>query len=241
VKQRTRPGRLAHLDAVLGAEAWAAGARVVDLGFGATPVTTLELRAALPAHVEVVGVEADPDAVARALASERPGLRFVVGGFALPPEARPATVIRAMNVLRGYPASACAGAREALADALVEGGRLIEGTCGPAGEVSVTGWHRRRGDALVLERMLFSTAFARGFAPLVFRDRLPRDLRGYRPESALGGLFRDWAAAYAAIAPTTPDPRARFVAAAARLAGMRPDVPPADWAAGQLWWTTTGA
>src|SRR3954454_13617835 len=57
---------------------------VVDLGYGATPVTTAEwftrLRAIQP-RVEVVGIEIDPDRVAAARPHEREGLSFRRGGF----------------------------------------------------------------------------------------------------------------------------------------------------------------
>src|SRR5581483_1375166 len=60
---------------------------VVDLGYGASPVTTVELfdrlRAVHP-RVEVVGVEIDPDRVAAARPYEREGLSFRLGGFELP-------------------------------------------------------------------------------------------------------------------------------------------------------------
>ena len=75
---------------------------VVDLGFGASPVTTLELyrrvRAVTPA-AEVTGLEIDPQRAASArcrLAALRsagdalPGLSFAVGGSELPVSRRPA-------------------------------------------------------------------------------------------------------------------------------------------------------
>ena len=60
----------------------AADPLVVDLGYGALPVTTLELsdrlRAVRP-DVEVVGLEIDPHRVASAQSAARPGVRFAVG------------------------------------------------------------------------------------------------------------------------------------------------------------------
>ncbi len=238
---RTRAGRLARLDEDLRLEEAALLARrdgcVVDLGYGAVPVTTRELAASLPGHLRVVGVEADP----RNLPPDRQDgpVSFVQGTFALPPEARPALVVRMMNVLRGYPPSEAAPARSRVAEALVDGGVLVEGSCGPHGEVLVAGWWRRRGPELVPEALLFSTTFANGFAPLVFRDRLPRDARGaVRDGTPLGAFFRDWTAAYDEVRDRVSDAPGRFLAAAAALAARRPDVPPRPdrWATGRLWW-----
>ncbi|BCJ60019.1 hypothetical protein Jiend_34410 [Micromonospora endophytica] len=78
---------------------------VVDLGYGATPVTAVELRARLAvrvrADVRVVGLEIDPVRVAAAQpAADPPGLTFARGGFELA-GLRPA-LVRAANVLRQY-------------------------------------------------------------------------------------------------------------------------------------------
>ena len=84
---------------------------IVDLGFGASPVTTVELylavRAVAPA-AEVTGLEIDPARVAsacrelavlRAGGAALPGLSFALGGFELPVPRRP-QLVRAFNVLR---------------------------------------------------------------------------------------------------------------------------------------------
>lgn len=77
---------------------------VVDLGYGASATTVLELHQRLSRvrlQTEVLGIEIDPARVALATASARPGVSFRLGGFEVPlPEARTATVIRALNVLR---------------------------------------------------------------------------------------------------------------------------------------------
>ena len=87
---------------------------IVDLGYGASPVTTVELyrrvRAVLP-DAEVTGLEIDQERVAlagrrlaelRAAGDELPGLSFAVGGFELPVPRAP-VLVRAFNVLRQYP------------------------------------------------------------------------------------------------------------------------------------------
>ena len=76
---------------------------VVDLGYGATPVTTVELHARLRRlrpDVEVVGVEIDQERVDAAAGAVRDGLAFRRGGFELA-GLRP-LVLRAFNVLRQY-------------------------------------------------------------------------------------------------------------------------------------------
>ncbi|GAA0367590.1 class I SAM-dependent methyltransferase [Actinoallomurus spadix] len=108
---------------------------VVDLGFGASPVTTAELFARLRAvhpRVEVVGVEIDPARVAAAKPREREGLSFRLGGFELPVD-RPPTLVRAFNVLRQYGEGEAWAAWERLCAGLAPGGVLVEGTCAETG------------------------------------------------------------------------------------------------------------
>ena len=109
----TNPNRLRRCDRWLaGPQAWRlrrdAGSAplVVDLGYGSSPVTALELHDRLRRvrpDVEVVGIEIDPERVAAARPLERPGLTFAVGGFEVPlPGGRRPVVVRAFNVLRQY-------------------------------------------------------------------------------------------------------------------------------------------
>jgi hypothetical protein len=112
---------------------------VVDLGYGASPVTTVELfdrlRAVHP-RVEVVGVEIDPDRVAAARPYEREGLSFRRGGFELP-VGRPPALIRAFNVLRQYEEADAWRAWDRLCGGLAPGGVLVEGTCDEIGRRAV--------------------------------------------------------------------------------------------------------
>jgi hypothetical protein len=121
---------------------------VVDLGFGASPVTTLELykriRAIAP-DAEVTGLEIDPERVAtarsrlagwRLAGDEVAGLSFAVGGFELPVPRRP-VVVRAFNVLRQYPEERAWTAWARLRSGLAEGGVLVEGTCDEIGRRAV--------------------------------------------------------------------------------------------------------
>jgi len=107
---------------------------VVDLGYGATPVTAVELWARLRAvrpDTEVVGLEIDPERVASAQAAAVEGLSFRRGGFELA-GLRP-LVVRALNVLRQYDEQPALEAWEALMAGLAPGGLLVEGTCDEIG------------------------------------------------------------------------------------------------------------
>lgn len=116
---------------------------VVDLGFGASPITAVELQTRLRKvnpDVVVVGVEIERDRVerAKALAGEIDGLHFVLGGFETPlPEGfENADVIRAFNVLRQYDESQVQDAWKLMLGRLSEDGLLIEGTCDEIGRLS---------------------------------------------------------------------------------------------------------
>ncbi|MCZ2811449.1 MULTISPECIES: class I SAM-dependent methyltransferase [unclassified Modestobacter] len=104
---------------------------VVDLGYGASAVTTLELVDRLAPEVdrlEVVGLEIDPERVA-AVADDRdpPRVDFRLGGFELA-GLRP-VLVRAFNVLRQYDEESAGRAWDTMRAALAPGGLLVEGTC----------------------------------------------------------------------------------------------------------------
>jgi len=155
----TNPNRLRRVDRWLaGPQGWrlrrAADPVVVDLGYGATPITAVELLdrlRAVRAEVEVVGIEIDRGRVESAQALARPGLSFAVGGFEIPlPGGRRPVLVRAFNVLRQYPPDQVAGAWATVCGRLATDGLLIDGTCdeigrhaswvavGPGGPLSLT-------------------------------------------------------------------------------------------------------
>lgn len=109
----------------------APGCLVVDLGFGAHPATTLQLQRSLPAGVEVVGVEIDPE---RAVAAQST-IAAIHGGFEIPTPRQP-QVIRAANVLRQYPVEEVQSAWRTMARRLAEGGWLVDGTCDEQGRLA---------------------------------------------------------------------------------------------------------
>ncbi len=135
----TNPNRLRrvdrHLVAVHGRLIRAAdNPLVVDLGYGATPITAVELHQRLSLvrpDVEVVGVEIDPERVAAAQHATRAGLRFMRGGFELA-GLRP-LVVRALNVLRQYDEASALEAWTTMVSGLGPDGVLVEGTCDELG------------------------------------------------------------------------------------------------------------
>lgn len=211
VRARTRPGRLAALDAWVcheRASVLRLGGPVLDVGYGAEPVTTLELAAAVRAvapGLEVVGVERD---AARVTAVE--GVRLVHGDFGALAALGPACLVRAMNVLRGYREDEVPAIHAALGAATAEGGLVLEGSADTEGHVTAAWVLAKRGGALVREALLFHTDFSRGFSPWLFRDWLPRDLRRrVKPGEPVHALLSAWAGAVEALGPGLA-PRARF-------------------------------
>lgn len=111
---------------------------VVDLGYGASPVTTVEMARRLRTvrrDVRVLGLELDAERVAVAQAAvDLPWLDFRRGGFELA-GTRP-VLVRAFNVLRQYDEAEVPGAWSLMLDAMTPGGLLVEGTCDEIGRLS---------------------------------------------------------------------------------------------------------
>ena len=224
-RRKTRPGRLAALDQLLltlerpllqeQAGAWA-GAPVVDLGLGARPWTTLEWAAVLrPLGVDVVGVDHAQELVERARADHATdGVRYEVGGFDLPVGG--VRLVRAMNVLRDFSPDEVVPAHERMGRSLLDGGLLVEGSCGPEGEVGCAHLVRRVRGEMVREGVLMWLDGARGTAPLLFRDRLPRDLRAPSSTHPLRATLLEWMSRYRA----TPAGGGRLAAAAVGVEGI---------------------
>jgi hypothetical protein len=125
---------LVHSPRVRAALLSAADPLVVDLGYGALPVTTLELASRLRNvrdDVRVVGLEIHPERVAAARAAALPGVRFDLGGFELAGLAP--VLVRAFNVLRQYDVDAVPEAWSAMSGRLAAGGLIVDGTCDELG------------------------------------------------------------------------------------------------------------
>lgn len=209
----------------------------VDLGFGATPITTLESAARLwrvNPNLPVLGVEIDPERVAAAQSAAGPRLEFRLGGFNLPLGKRAtgepewARAVRAFNVLRQYEEDAVAPAYHQLAAGVLPGGLLIEGTSDPYGRLW-TAHLLRRTQAAAGERaawrhegLVFSTNLRAPFDPLAFQAILPKDLIHHNlPGEPIHAFLLAWKQAAATAAPFQAwGPRGWFVAAARHLAGQ---------------------
>ncbi|MBD8726823.1 class I SAM-dependent methyltransferase [Frigoribacterium sp. CFBP 13707] len=173
---------------------------VVDLGYGASATTPLELHQRLRKvrpDVEVVGIEIDPERVRLASLSARPGVSFRLGGFEVPLDGgrRPA-VIRALNVLRQYDESQVDASWRLMTSRLQPGGVLVEGTCNEVGRVA--SWV----DVTEAGPQTFTVALhlASLEAPSVVAERLPkalihRNVPGERVHDLLVDLDRQWAIA----------------------------------------------
>jgi len=247
---RTRAGRLAALDAWLLATERplleAPGeAPVVDVGFGAEPWTLLELATAVRSvnpSLAVVGVERDPGALRTAAdPCAGAGVALREGGFDLNGLA-PARLVRAMNVLRGYTGAEAEAAHALLGTGLAEGGLLVEGSASADGELCTAHLLRKVDGALRPEALWLATDFTRGFAPIQFRDWLPRDLRrSVKPGTAIHGFLGRWTAAWDATRAGLA-PREAFRASAERLAASGEPLLRVEnlLAAGQVAWRYAG-
>jgi len=127
---------LVHSPRVRAAVISATDPLVIDLGYGALPVTTLELAARLRvvrADVRVVGLEIHPERVLAARAARSDTVEFGLGGFELAGH-RP-VLVRAFNVLRQYAAEAVPDAWSAMRAQLQPGGLIVDGTCDELGRL----------------------------------------------------------------------------------------------------------
>ncbi len=240
----TNPNRLRRCDRWLtGPQAWrlrqaAAPPVVVDLGYGASPVTALELHDRLRRvrpDVEVVGIEIDPARVAAARPLERPGLRFALGGFEVPlPGAARPVVVRAFNVLRQYDEAHVAGAWATTVARLARDGLLVDGTCDELGRLATWVAVTAGGpESLSLSWRL------RGLErPGVVAERLPKALIHRNvPDEGVHRLLTDLDEAWARQAPQAAyGIRQRFIATvrAVRDAGWPVVDGPSRWRLGEL-------
>ncbi|WP_423183453.1 class I SAM-dependent methyltransferase [Arthrobacter sp. NyZ413] len=237
----TNPNRMRRLDRWLaGPQAWrlraAVDPLVVDLGYGASPATAVELFERLRvvrADVRVCGIEIEPERVRIAKALERPGLGFVVGGFELPVPGNP-VVVRAFNVLRQYEEADVAGIWDLVRSRLAPDGLFIDGTCDEIGR-RVT-WVALDADGpLSLSMSMRFGAFER---PSDVAERLPkalihRNIPGERIHAFLNALDKAWLEA-APLASFGNRQRWTAMCRAMRDAGWPLQDGPSRWRLGEL-------
>ncbi len=237
---------------------------VVDLGFGASPVTTVELYERLQAirpDVEVVGLEIEParvEAGTRFLAEsgctdDYAGLSFGLGGFELPAP-RPPLLVRALNVLRQYGEEEAWCAWERLCEGIAPGGVLIEGTCDEIGrraawvtldrsDTAGSPLRRSGSSGLAQPRTItFATRVAGLSHPSELAERLPKTLIHRNiPGEEIHRFLTDFDRSWALAAPRSVfGPRQRWIAAVEHLSLTWPVVarPPAGgrarWRLGEV-------
>ena len=158
-----------------------ADAMFIDLGYGFDPRTTLEsaerFRRVNP-DLKILGVEIDKERVEAALPYVDDKTFFRLGGFNLPvkPDEH-VRLIRAFNVLRQYEERDFVPAYETLAQYVLPGGLMLEGTSNPFGSIWCANVARRlENKAWAMEALVFSTNFRLGFEPAEFQTILPKNL-----------------------------------------------------------------
>lgn len=206
---------------------------VVDLGFGAVPVTTVHLHALIRAAnptARVVGLEIDPERVAAAAAWAAPGLTFERGGFEL--AGRRPHIVRALNVLRQYDEPDVVAAWSLMTSALAPGGLVLEGTCDESGRLA--GWvtldaEGPRSLTLVVDPSLPPSAVAARLPKVLIHRNLP----GEPVHRLLADLDRQW---QRNVPVGVLSPHQRLVAAVRALPALGWPVldGPARWRRGEV-------
>ena len=168
----------------------------VDLGYGFDARTTLESAArfrCVNPDLKILGVEIDKERVEAALPFADDKTFFRLGGFNLPLKNNERVrLIRAFNVLRQYEEKDFAPAYERLAEYVLPGGLMIEGTSTPFGSIWCANVVRRMESGSLLpnfrqqavgvqsqwkfEALVFSTNFRLGFDVEEFQTILPKNL-----------------------------------------------------------------
>jgi hypothetical protein len=182
----------------------------VDLGYGFDARTTLESAARfrrVNPSLKILGVEIDKERVDAALPYADDNTFFRLGGFNLPlKENESVRLIRAFNVLRQYEEKDFIPAYERLAQYVLPGGLMIEGTSDPfgriwsanvarrmdiapsgatAGRVEAGGWN--------MEALVFSTNFRSGFDVEEFQTILPKNyIHHVLPGEMIYDFFAAW-------------------------------------------------
>jgi hypothetical protein len=214
---------------------------VVDLGFGANPTTTLELLnrvLEINPKATVLGIEIDPERVAKAKPFANENLMFQLGGFEIPiPNELNKTevnLVRAMNVLRQYDESEVAGAWELMQKRLSPDGIIVEGTCDEIGRLA--SWvtlDKDKALSLTLSFRLLGLV-----KPSKVAERLPKVLIHKNTEgNRIYDFLNDLDTAWANHSPLAVfSPKQRFAAVAQELidSGWPVSKEPKRWQLGEL-------
>ncbi|GAA3222896.1 hypothetical protein GCM10010468_48990 [Actinocorallia longicatena] len=215
----TAPNRLRRQDLwITETQPLPAGPLVVDLGYGASPGTAVELYSRLRVRypgVRLVGLEIAQERVdtANAFLGPRralyPGLSFARGGFELD-TVRPPDLVRAANVLRQYDEPTAWKMWDRLSGGLAPGGVLVEGTCDEIGRRQVWVTLPRTREATIT----FAASLAHLPRPSALAERLPKTLIHRNvPGERVHAFLSDWDRAWQTAAPQSVfGPRHRWLA-----------------------------
>lgn len=183
-----------------------ARALFVDLGYGFDARTTLESAARfrhLSPDLPILGVEIEKERVEAASPYANKKTFFRLGGFNLPlKENEHVRLIRAFNVLRQYEEKDFAPAYERLAQYVLPGGLMIEGTSTPYGQIWTANLARKLEsgkhalssvERWNMEALVFSTNFRLGFDLTDFQAVLPKNLiHRVVPGEPIYDFFEAW-------------------------------------------------
>lgn len=222
----TNPNRLRRVDRWLaGPQAWrlrrVSNPLIVDLGYGASPTTAVELYSRIQQvcpDAHVTGIEIEPERVRIAKDLEHEGLDFCVGGFEIPVPGH-ATMVRAFNVLRQYDEGDVRQIWETVCARLAPQGIFVDGTCDEIGRRST--WVAL--DPSGPQSLTISVRFGGFEQPSDIAGRLPkalihRNMPGEKVHTFLQALDRHWHAGTALDFHVPKDARRRL----ARCAGTVP-------------------
>jgi hypothetical protein len=175
-----------------------ARALFVDLGYGFDARTTLESAARfrhINPRLPILGVEIEKERVETALPYADKQTFFRLGGFNLPlKDGEHVRLIRAFNVLRQYEEKDFALAYERLAQYVLPGGLMIEGTSTPYGQIWAANLVRRlESGQWDMEALVFSTNFRMGFDITDFQAVLPKNyIHHVVPGEPIYDFFEAW-------------------------------------------------
>ena len=195
---------------------------VVDLGFGATPTTAVEMLQRLSKannQVTVIGIEIDRDRVERALPYSTKNLVFGLGGFEVPLpgelDGNKVHVIRAMNVLRQYDESEVCAAWKLMQSRLTDDGVIVEGTCNEVGRIA--SWVTLSREEVL--SFTISLKLSEIEKPSKVHERLPKILIHHNlPSEPIHQLLKDLDDAWAKNSSlATFSPAQRFIACCKEL------------------------
>jgi hypothetical protein len=170
----------------------------VDLGYGFDARTTLEsavrFRRVNP-WLRILGVEIDKERVDAALPYSDDKTFFRLGGFNLPlKEGETVRLIRAFNVLRQYEEKDFSPAYERLAQYVLPGGLMIEGTSDSFGRIWSANVARSMDNrSWKMEALVFSTNFRSGLDVEEFQTILPKNyIHHVLPSELIYDFFTTW-------------------------------------------------